>query len=397
MKLRMNWFILILIPVLLLSACSGNSLAVGDPDPSIQTVAATQGVAQVAGQTFENLAVLQDTFEQIYESVNPSVVNIQVVVRNSDGFGNQSEGTGLGSGFVWDQEGHIVTNAHVVEGASEISVTFSDGSTVDADLVGSDAYSDLAVIQVDASNVQLQQVELSDSSQVKVGQIAIAIGNPFGLQGTMTQGIISGLSRSLSVALENPLNQQGGSYSIPDIIQTDAPINPGNSGGVLVDIDGRLIGVTSAIATTTQSNSGVGFAIPANIVKKFVTELIETGQVKHSWMGITGTTLTPDLSDAANLPEGQQGVLVIAVTPDGPAQKARIQSGSRQIEVRGSTVMVGGDVIIAIDGQTVERFEELISYLYNHTEPGQTVTLTVLRDGKEQTLRLDLEVLPTQL
>jgi 2-alkenal reductase len=229
---------------------------------------------------------------------------------------------------------------------------------------------------------------------VKVGQIAIAIGNPFGLQGTMTQGIISGLSRSLSVALENPLDQQGGNYSIPDIIQTDAPINPGNSGGALVDIEGRLIGVPSAIATTTQSNSGVGFAIPANIVKKFVPELIETGQVRHSWMGISGTTLTPDLSEAAGLSSGQQGVLVMAVTPSSPAQEAGLQAGGQQVTVAGSPATVGGDVILAIDGQTVERFEALISYLYNNTEPGQAVTLTVLRDGQEQNLQIELGVLP---
>jgi 2-alkenal reductase len=394
MKLRLAWFTLLLVPVFLLSACSSNALSVGAPDLSSLQVAATQVEVQDTGSTLVDLVDLQDTFEQIYDSVNPSVVNIQVLVRNSSGFGAQNVGTSLGSGFVWDREGHIVTNAHVVEGAGEISVTFFDRSTLDATLVGTDAYSDLAVIRVDASDVELQPVELSDSGQVKVGQIAIAIGNPFGLQGTMTQGIISGLSRSLSVALENPLDQQGGNYSIPDIIQTDAPINPGNSGGALVDIEGRLIGVPSAIATTTQSNSGVGFAIPANIVKKFVPELIETGQVRHSWMGISGTTLTPDLSEAAGLSSGQQGVLVMAVTPSSPAQEAGLQAGGQQVTVAGSPATVGGDVILAIDGQTVERFEALISYLYNNTEPGQEVTLTVLRDGQEQNLQIELGVLP---
>jgi 2-alkenal reductase len=330
-----------------------------------------------------SLSELQDTFEQIYERVNPSVVNIQV--------GDQD---GLGSGFVWDKAGHIVTNAHVVEGANEISVTFSDGSTVEAELVGADRYSDLAVIKVEVLADRLRPVELANSSQVKVGQLAIAIGNPFGLQGTMTQGIISGLSRSLSVNLENPVNQPGGRYSIPDIIQTDASINPGNSGGVLVDYEGKVIGVTSAIASSTQVNSGVGFVIPAAIVERVVLPLIETGRVQHAWMGITGTTLTPDLALAANLLEDQQGALVLSVATGGPAEKAGVKGGDKEVTIDGRQVDMGGDVVIAIDGQTVKRFEDMVSYLFNQTEVGQTVTLTVLRQGKEQALQLTLGALP---
>jgi 2-alkenal reductase len=360
----------------------------------VQNTSASQNPATDAVSSAPSLAELQTTFEQIYEQVNPSVVNIQVVIGGSSQFGFNGEQGGLGSGFVWDQQGYIVTNNHVVEDADQISVTFSDGSIVDAELVGTDRYSDLAVIKVDAPASSLHPVVMADSNQIKVGQLAIAIGNPFGLQGTMTQGIISGLSRSLAIDLNNALSQQGARYSIPDIIQTDASINPGNSGGVLVDAQGQVIGVTSAIATSTQVNSGVGFVIPSAIVQRVVPALIADGQVEHSWMGITGVTLTPDLAQAAGVAEDQQGALVLNLTPGGPADEAGIQAGNQQVSVDGRDLAVGGDVIIAINGQEVKRFEDMVSYLYNQTDPGQVVTLTVLRDGGEQEIQVTLGVLP---
>jgi 2-alkenal reductase len=385
---------LLLASLLFLAACSGSPLAFSVPDLAARPVAAAQISTPEAGPAVVDLAALQNIFETIYERVNPSVVNIQVIVGRTAGFGAQESGSGLGSGFVWDTEGHIVTNAHVVEGADEISVTFSDGSTVDAELVGTDPHSDLAVIRVDVPAAGLQPVELADSGQVKVGQIAIAIGNPFGLQGTMTQGIISGLARTLNVDLENQTAQQSGRYSIPDIIQTDASINPGNSGGVLVDDQGRVIGVTSAIASSTQSNSGVGFVIPSAIVEKFVPALIEDGRVEHSWLGISAITLSPDLAQAAGLPEDQEGSLVLAVTSSGPAQEAGLLAGERQATLGSQLIAVGGDVILAIDGQAAPSFEDLISYLYNQTDPGQTVTLTVLRQGQEQDIEITLGTRP---
>jgi 2-alkenal reductase len=391
MKTKKFYLSLFLIPVLFLAACSGASLAVSAPDLPAQLANAVQAPAQADSASTVTLSDLQSTFEGIYAEVNPSVVNIQVGAGDLSGLGIQS---GLGSGFVWDNEGHIVTNNHVVADADQISVTFSDGRIVDAELVGTDAYSDLAVIKVDEPAGSLQPVEMADSSQVKVGQIAIAIGNPFGLQGTMTQGIISGLSRSLPVDLNNALSQQGARYSIPDIIQTDASINPGNSGGVLVDDQGAVIGVTSAIATTSMSNSGVGFVIPSGIVNRVVPALIEDGSIEHAYMGITGTTLTPDLVSAADLPEGQQGALVIDVAQNGPADEAGVRGGSQEVSVDGGQVATGGDVITAIDGQPVTRFEDMVSYLYNNTEVGQTITLTVLRDGQEQDIQLTLGALP---
>lgn len=353
----------------------------------VEVVREDQQTDDVEAPTF---ADLQFTFEEIYKKVNPSVVHIRTSRSSTSVFIPTG---GEGSGFVWDKEGHIVTNAHVVEGAEDIRVTFSDGTIVSGELVGADVYSDLAVIRVDTQAERLLPLELVDSSQVRVGQIAVAIGNPFGLQGTMTQGIISALSRSLRVGSA----VLGGTYSIPDIIQTDAPINPGNSGGVLVDEKGRVIGVTTAIASDTGTNSGIGFVIPSNIVKKFVPMLIAEGEVEHSWMGISGTDLTPELAAAAGLPEDQRGAIVYSLVSGGPAEKAGVRAGSREVTIEGvpEPVPVGGDVIIAIDGQPVKYFADMISYLFNHTDPGQTITLTVLRDGVEETLELTLGVLPT--
>jgi 2-alkenal reductase len=325
---------------------------------------------------------LQATYEQVYQQVSPSVVNIQVSAASFQG----QEG-GLGSGFVWDTQGHIVTNNHVVEGASQIEVTFMNGETVDAELVGADPDADLAVIQVDGPETTLQPVTLADSSQVQVGQIAIAIGNPYGLSGTMTEGIVSGVARSLPVRSGEAFS--GGSYTIPDIIQTNAAINPGNSGGVLVDIQGQVIGVTTAIRSTTNSNSGIGFVVPANIVMRVVPALISTGSYQHPRMGISGLTLTRDLAEAMNLPAGQKGVAVMVVSPNSPAANAGLQGSPTQ-----QSGVAGGDVITAIDGQAVDSFEDLTSYLFNNTQVGQTVTLTLLRQGQEQTVELTLGVLP---
>jgi S1-C subfamily serine protease len=283
-----------------------------------------------------------------------------------------------------------------VAGATSISVTFADGTVADAKLVGADPNSDLAVVQVNVPASKLVPVQLADSTQVKVGQLAIAIGNPFGLQGTMTQGIISGLSRSLPTGLDNQTAQQGPSYSIPDIIQTDAAINPGNSGGVLLDDQGQLIGVTAAIASSAGSNSGVGFVIPSSIVGKVVPSLINTGTYKHPWLGISGTTLTPDLAQAMNLSQNQQGALVIDVTPAGPAAKAGLKGSSQTATINGQDTPIGGDIITAINGQPVKSFEDMVSYLFDSTQVGQTASLTILRNGHEQQLKVTLGVQPTQ-
>jgi S1-C subfamily serine protease len=351
------------------------------------------------------VAALEGTLEQIYTQVNPSVVNIQVsqtveaaipTIPEIPFFQFQVPAEpqtqqALGSGFVWDNEGRIVTNNHVVDGADKITVTFYDGTTVPAKLLGADADSDLAVIQVDLPADRLYPVQVSDSTQIQVGELVVAIGNPFGLEGTMTVGIVSALGRSLPVESGQ---LQGPTYTIPDIIQTDAPINPGNSGGVLVDDSGRVIGVTAAIESPVRASAGIGFAIPSAIVQKVVPALIETGSYEHPWLGISGTTLSPDLAEAMGLDADQRGALVIDVTADSPADHAGLRGSDRQAEIEGQTVRVGGDVIVGVDDQAVKGFDDLITYLVRSTEVGQTIQLHVLRAGKEETVSLTLEARP---
>jgi S1-C subfamily serine protease len=362
------------------------------------------------------LAAYQSTLVNIYEQVNPSVVNIQVsksAVPNASGspefpffespdnpelpgIPNIPEspspfGQGLGSGFVWDEQGNIITNNHVVAGADEIEVTFADGTVVPAELIGADPDSDLAVIHVDLPSQQLIPVEVADSNQLRVGQLAIAIGNPFGLDGTMTVGIISALGRSLP-ASDNL--SAGPVYRIPDVIQTDAPINPGNSGGVLLNDRGQVIGVTAAIESPVRANAGIGFVIPTAIVSRVVPQLISEGFYAHPYLGISGVSLYPDLAEAMKLEPQQKGALVGDVVADGPADKAGISGSSQQVTIDGFDIQVGGDVITAIDEQIINNMDDLIAFLSANTEVGQSVTLTVLRDGEEQQIEVNLEARP---
>lgn len=406
---RKLWIPALLLIGLLVTSCTAlssladdiNRLLPGGTDVSTQT--GTQddvAQAQEATQTSQpaeqatpvqpvvvadgSLAAYQDALTQIYEGVNPSVVSITAV-------GNQ--GAGQGSGFVWDVDGHIVTNHHVIDGAQDVTVEFHDGTIVDAEIIGSDVYSDLAVIKVNISQDFLQPVQMADSDQIKVGQIAIAIGNPYALENTMTVGIVSAIGRS--IAAGNP-NFSGSSYSIPDIIQTDAPINPGNSGGVLVNNTGQVIGVTNAIESTSGANAGIGFAIPANIVKMVVPGLIENGSYDHPYLGISGTALYPDLAERLGLDPEQRGALVVEVTPDSPADRAGLRGSESQITVNGEQVLTGGDIIIAIEGEPILSMDSLISYLYSRTQVDQTVSLTILRDGKETNIDVTLAARPNQ-
>jgi S1-C subfamily serine protease len=369
-----------------MTAFSTLSLPVTVDQPS-QVVHSVQPIEYgITSEDRDLLSSMQNIFQQIYANVNVSVVNISVMVNVGPGMSS-----GEGSGFVWDTQGHIVTNNHVVENASQISVTFSDGTVVDARLVGADPESDLAVIQVDSDSVELHPIILGDSQAVKVGDLAIAIGNPYGLSGTMTQGIVSALSRSLPV--DETDGYSNGNYTIPDIIQTDAAINPGNSGGVLVNIAGEVIGVTSAIQSSTNSNSGIGFVIPAHIVQRVMPVLITDGAYAHPRMGISGTTLTPALADEMGLDADQRGVLVVSVSPNSPADQAGLRGTSQRRNVSGRVSVDGGDIITAVDGKALKTFEELISYVFNETVVGQTISLTVLRDGREQTIELTLGTL----
>jgi len=414
---------LLIVIALTISACSavlpGSVASVGGylaNQMRAAHVAAAPTPTPVTAALSGNMAsiyALQEALQTVYQAVNPSVVNIRVIYRltrsgeslpSIPGFPSLPDepttpevppiAQSLGSGFVWDSQGHIVTNNHVVEGADEIKVTFYDGLTLPAELVGRDPDSDLAVIKVDPSGLDLRPVAVGDSTQVKVGQFVVAIGNPFGLQGTMTFGIVSALGRALPAGNETTA-PDAPVYSIPDLIQTDAPVNPGNSGGVLLDLNGYLIGVPFAIESPVRASSGVGFAIPSALVQRVVPSLIETGHFEHPWIGISGMTLTSEVAKTMRLPENQRGALVIDVTKGSPADKAGLRGSSRQVVIEGQNVRVGGDVIIAIDDQPVRRFEDLTTYLARYAQVGQKVTLKVLRDGQETTVSLTLAARPT--
>jgi 2-alkenal reductase len=340
----------------------------------------------------------------LYERVSPSVVSIQAV-KSLEDFEHPALPEGIptpefpdepfrqqgeGSGFVVDVQGHIVTNNHVVADTSELLVTFSDGTVLLATIVGTDPDSDLAVIKVDAPPEGLRPITWGDSDQLRVGQRAVAIGNPFGFDNTLTSGIISGLSRSLPAIT---------GYRIPEIIQTDAALNPGNSGGPLLNSQGEVIGVNSAIVPNfnqlgERSFLGVGFAIPSSLAQRVVPALIEKGEYGHPWIGFRGMDVIPEIADAMDLPE-VAGALVIAVVPNSPADEAGLQGGNRDIEVMGQPVTVGGDVIVRIDSYEVRRFDDILSYLGRRTEAGQGVDLTIIRDGRTQTVTVVLGERPS--
>jgi len=355
----------------------------------------------------DNLESLQAAYIEIYEKVIPSVVSISSTrMVEGAGFGDlpdlpfefdgpdqdfQFPSSSSGSGFVWDTEGHIVTNNHVIEDGDVIRVNFFDGRSVVADLVGADADSDLAVLKVDLPAEELVPISVSDSTQIKVGQIAVAIGNPFNLQSSMTTGIVSGIGRSLSIG---SADGSGLYYSIPDVIQTDTAINPGNSGGPLVDINGGLIGVTTAIESPVRANSGVGYVIPSVIVNKVVPLLIRDGQYLQPWIGISGFDLTPEYAQLMDLDPAQKGALVQEVQPNSPAEEAGLIGSTIEGEVDGIPVTFGGDVIVAADGGPIEDFEDLVAFLARKTIVGQTITLTVLRNGEVFDLDLTLQARP---
>ncbi|HEX8991404.1 MAG TPA: trypsin-like peptidase domain-containing protein [Anaerolineales bacterium] len=404
---------------LLLTACSGLGLVAAAPAALSNSSNQAGGTSAPAAsapvtanpQAAGDVAALQSAYEAVFQSVNPSVVTIEISSpvsgfngsggsggRGNNGQSGQSQvvPTAEGSGFVWDTAGHIVTNNHVVDGASKITVTFSDGSSYDAKVVGKDPNTDLAVVQVSGAPASLlKPMTVGDSTQVKVGEIVVAIGDPFGLSNTMTTGIVSAIGRSISAGAGNSQNAQNNapSFSIPDVIQTDAPINPGNSGGVLVDMSGALIGVPSQIESQSGSNSGVGFAIPSNLVSKVVPQLIGKGAAQHSYLGISGITVTPDVVSALNLKAGQQGILVASVVSGGPAEKAGLKAAT--VDASG-TPTAAGDIITGIGGKPVAHFEDLVSYLYDSTQPGQSVTLTVLRNGQEMQVQVTLGTQPTK-
>ncbi|NDJ77427.1 MAG: PDZ domain-containing protein [Chloroflexi bacterium] len=350
------------------------------------------GAAQVVTPTAIAPNVVADAdaeyllLTNVYERVSPSVVNIEVASRmiQSDIIDSS------GSGFVLDGQGHIVTNAHVVRNANDILVTFFDGYVAEAEVVGLDDYSDLAVIRVPTDGPQLVPVILGDSNDLGVGQRVIAIDNPFGLDNSMTVGIVSGLGRSLpSAQLLDPTYDD---YNNPSIIQIDAAVNPGNSGGPLLDSYGRVIGINTAIRTENGGFQGIAFAVPVNTMNRIVPQLIEDGEADYSWLGISalgseGGLSTAALAEELDLPV-RTGVMITEVFAESPAEIAGLRGGNQEVRVRGITILAGGDIIVAINGMLIRDIDELVAYLVENTSPGDTVVLTIVRDG--QTFDVDV-------
>jgi len=304
---------------------------------------------------------------EIFERSEPGVVKVNVQrseIANGEG--------GVGSGFVFDKKGHIVTNAHVVDNAKKVVVTFLDGRSYNAEIIGVDEYTDIAVIKVDVDLILLRPLALGDSSNLKVGEQIAAIGNPFGLSGSMTSGIVSQLGRLLP---------SGAGYSIPDVIQTDAAINPGNSGGPLINMRSEVVGINTAIQSTTGEFTGVGFAIPSKTIVKIVPTLIEKGEYKHPYMGLSGRDIDPDLAKVLGLKDAV-GFLIITVVENSPAFKAGLIGSEETIEVQGVKYLIGGDIILSVDENEVRKIDDILVYLQRAKSVGDEMVLEILRDNR---------------
>lgn len=322
--------------------------------------------------------------ELVYERVKDSVVLIRAIVVVDTVFGRRYASS-EGSGFVFDSLGHIVTNYHVVENAVDVKVFFPDRHFFNAVIVGEDPYADLAVLKIDPGSKILKPLTLGNSSNLRVGQPVIAVGNPFGLAASLTTGVISQLNRVLMAP---------GGRLIPRVIQFDAAINPGSSGGPLLDYSGTVIGVTTAIASTTGEFAGIGFAIPSNTVARIVRSLIAAGKYEHPWMGVAGVDVDMEIAKIMNLPV-VYGFLITDVSPGSPAEKAGLRGGTRLVTLSdGNRLKVGGDVIVGVDGVMVFGLSDLLAYLEEYKRPGDIVTLRIYRDGAEMNVSLTLGAIP---
>ncbi|MDH3203618.1 MAG: trypsin-like peptidase domain-containing protein [Nitrosopumilus sp.] len=316
---------------------------------------------------------------EIFEKSEAGVVRVNVQ-RNET-----LEGVnGVGSGFVFDKRGHIITNAHVVDDAKKVVVTFLDGRSYNAEVIGIDKFTDIAIIKVNTDLIRLQPLPLGDSSNLKVGEPIAAIGNPFGLSGSMTSGIVSQLER---------LFPSGSGYSIPDVIQTDAAINPGNSGGPLLNMRGEIVGINTAIQSATGEFTGVGFAIPSQTVTKIVPTIIEKGEYKHPWIGISGRDIDPDLAKVLGLKDAV-GFLIVTVVEDSPASKAGLIGSSKTVEIQGRNYPTGGDIILSVDGTEVRKIDDILIHLQRDKSVGNEMDLEILRDGRTANVTIILQERP---
>ncbi len=358
-----------------------NSQPTAVPQPTQTPVILIATPTPLSDVALAPIDIEEELVTNLYERAGPSVVHITSQVITMNFFFGPSASEGTGSGFVFDEAGHIVTNYHVIENAESIEVRFSNDVSLPAKVVGADPANDLAVLALEGTIPPIAPLELGDSADLRVGQRAIAIGNPFGLDRTLTTGVVSALGR--------PLQTDNNNF-IYNVIQTDAAINPGNSGGPLLDSRGRVIGVNTAVR---QNAEGIGFAIPADTIKRVVPALIENGVYPHPWLGLLGYSITPDLADALNLPV-EEGVLVAQLYRDGPALDAGIKGAQDQVVIGNRRVLVGGDIITAVNGTPITDWNNLTKFLELNTEVGQTVVLSLLRDGQAMEISLTLAAQP---
>ena len=332
--------------------------------------------AETVGEVTQIEKSYQYSLIDIFEKSEESIVQVSVLRGESDG--------GMGSGFVYSDEGYVITNQHVVKDAEKVMITFLDGESYIGDVVGRDRDLDIAVVKVSPSNTYLQPIKIGDSSKLKVGEKIAAIGNPFGLSGSMTSGIVSQMGRLLP--------QESG-YSIPDVIQTDAAINPGNSGGPLINMKGEVVGINTAIQSATGEFSGIGFAVPSNTVKKVVPVLIDKGEFKHPWMGISGTDVDRELAEARGL-NSSKGFLVVSVIEGSPAEQAGLVGVTETEEIDGREIALDGDIIISIDEKTVRKISDILVHLQREKSVGDEMVLTINRNGDIMELTMILEERP---
>ena len=316
---------------------------------------------------------------QIFERAEAGVVRVNI--QRSEEVVSTN---GVGSGFVFDKNGHVITNAHVVENSDKVVVTFLDGRSYNAEVIGIDPATDISVIRVDADSSLLKPLLIGDSSNLKVGMQVAAIGNPFGLSGSMTSGIVSALGRLLP--------QESG-FSIPDVIQTDAAINPGNSGGPLLNSRGEVVGINTAIQSATGEFTGVGFAIPSNTIAKIVPKLISDGTYHHPWVGIAGRDINPDLAKVLHLTDAR-GFLIVNVVEGSPADKAGLKGSSETKEIDGIEYLIGGDVVLSVDGNVVRKIDDILIHLQRYKSVGDEMVLEILRDGRVTNIVVKLDERP---
>ena len=391
--MKKSWIPVLIAIVVLVGATLGCSftgetlLPTATPAPTVPPTS-TLAPLQVPVAPEEPANALEGQVEAVYELAGPAVVNITSRSYAYDFFFNPVPQEGSGSGFIYDVQGHIVTNFHVVENAQELSVTLANGTTYAATIVGVDPSNDLAVIRIEAADLP-QPVAVGDSDMLHVGQFVVAIGNPFGQESTLTVGVISALGR----IIESP----DGRF-IGEAIQTDAAINPGNSGGPLLDLRGQVIGVNSQIISPSGASAGIGFAVPSNTVRRVVPQLIARGRYPHPWMGIQALDLTPDRAEVfrqagMDVPV-EEGLLVIEVVPDGPAQRGGLRGGDRLVQLGNVRLPLDGDIITAINGQPVADLQAFTVYLETQTQVGDTAEVTIIREGQERTVQVRLDERP---